>query len=722
MKKKILPDIISIFIIILCIGTFFFSLFYPSSHIIVTPDFGRSDAWNLSYSMKHIFSVSLKSSQTPFWNQYMGLGFPTLGEGESGIFYPISVILSLLFSAQTAYNFTILFSVLFFCIGMYVFLRYILIHPVAALSGSLSITFSGIVIPHLTHIALLQSASWLPWILIATFLLIKKRSYIHVCFLSIVISYQILSGFPQFVFITLIFSGLFIMWHIKNTKAYTILIPFCTSVILSFLLTAIVLIPSSEFLKQTTVPNGFSPSQSMYFSYPIKHFITMVHPFLLGNPQNGTYPSFSQFDGSIFWENSGFIGIITLIFIIFSLKLKDRKTRNIIQFFIITSIVSMFLMTGKFSPFYILYSFPPFTFFRVPSRFIWIFSTSLVILSSFGITYILSNTSKIIRFGMYAVLIGNIMYSFILWQQYNMIGKSLEWLKAPPIGDYLNSNDVVYTIGDSTRHNETFLTHGWKDEKPYFDNRNLLSPNSNALWNVSHLSSYAGRQLLRPSLVDSLLEKTITNNSEEATMSAEGVKILQTFGVTKILSSVPVTSVLIQPITEVSTISAHIYAYSIEDSIREYVAQNIIIASTLKKASQALVHPSFIPGHDAIVEKQLIQIPADAKGSIHKQYSSNSVSIYSVTISRGPALIVINQTYYPGWNVYIDNEKNNVLPVNIRSIGCIVDNGNHTVEFRYEPDSLRIGLIVSTAGISIMGILLALHFHLFVFRKKQTIQ
>ena len=66
-----------------------------------------------------------------------------------------------------------------------------------------------------------------------------------------------------------------------------------------------------------------------------------------------------------------------------------------------------------------------------------------------------------------------------------------------------------------------------------------------------------------------------------------------------------------------------------------------------------------------------------------------------------PSILVTSDILYPGWKVYIDGKRHNILEVNYAFRGVYVAEGNHIVEFRFQPTLVLIGCIIEL--ISIIG-------------------
>jgi hypothetical protein len=63
--------------------------------------------------------------------------------------------------------------------------------------------------------------------------------------------------------------------------------------------------------------------------------------------------------------------------------------------------------------------------------------------------------------------------------------------------------------------------------------------------------------------------------------------------------------------------------------------------------------------------------------------------------AEGPGLVVVSESYYPGWKVTIDGELNDVNSFEKNFLSIEVGPGQHTIGFNYSPLSFWIGFIIS---------------------------
>ncbi len=109
------------------------------------------------------------------------------------------------------------------------------------------------------------------------------------------------------------------------------------------------------------------------------------------------------------------------------------------------------------------------------------------------------------------------------------------------------------------------------------------------------------------------------------------------------------------------------------------------------------------------------------KGSnIHFPSTDSKVGIYDykptdikiqVTSSQ-PGFLVLSDTYYQGWNAYINGTKVDIFRANYAFRAIKIDPGNQNVEFKYEPVSVYLGGIISLISMLIFLGILFTKFHL----------
>jgi hypothetical protein len=108
----------------------------------------------------------------------------------------------------------------------------------------------------------------------------------------------------------------------------------------------------------------------------------------------------------------------------------------------------------------------------------------------------------------------------------------------------------------------------------------------------------------------------------------------------------------------------------------------------------------------------------DTTGTIKiKEYEPNYIKYISNNPNEG--LAVFSEIYYEnGWNAYIDGVKTDHFPVDYVLRALIVPGGNHTIEFKFEPQVIKTGSIITL--ISVVGMLLLLIGGIYYEQKRNT--
>jgi hypothetical protein len=67
-----------------------------------------------------------------------------------------------------------------------------------------------------------------------------------------------------------------------------------------------------------------------------------------------------------------------------------------------------------------------------------------------------------------------------------------------------------------------------------------------------------------------------------------------------------------------------------------------------------------------------------------------------------PSILILSQIYYPGWSVYVDGKRADLLRPDYALTGTFVGAGSHTVEFRFLPPTFTAGAIVSLLSLGLV--------------------
>lgn len=693
---------------------FFLRLFFPPS-LFVNPDYGRSDIIDFNFPIKVILANSLKNFQIPLWEPKLGQGYPFFEEGQIGTFYLPNLILFYFFPTWLAFNLGYVTTFLLASFSAYLLARSFGIGKSGSFVAGITFAYSALFVLHIHHYNLIQTASITPWLFWATNEFFKTKRILYLTLISLFLSQQIFTGFPQITTYTLIGLVIFIAYksHFEKTKLHThkmTIIALTIAILFGFAIGSVQIAATYNLTLQTGRLATETP-QKILTDFPMKfsNLKTIVNPFILGNPKNATYPFWQPGKWGIFWESNLYFGIIQLILIIcllITLVKKREKTFKSIIFWVLFASLGLMLALGYLAPLHPIFSIPPFSLFRVPSRFLIFTFLAASILSAFAIEKLLKiKAKKAANFLVIITLAITSIDIFRTWYSYHLIGDKNEWLKPPEIASAIPKDSRIFTIGQVTYMNNAFKNYGWQNqEETYLFLKNLVSQNSNIIYGNSHMLAYAGMYPKRGSLIVELLNQNLKENNKEIVMNDEALKLLNLSSAGHLIVYKKISSEKLQLLKNIKFENYEIFLYKNSQALPlAYTVRDFRIATTLQQAQKILESQDFDPLDSVILEEEINISKTPTK-------RNNQITI----IERQPTkiklkadfetdgIMVLAQTFYHGWSAKIDVKDTKIFPANINSNAIIVPAGKHQIEFNYRPNYLYTWGPISLVSIIIL--------------------
>ncbi len=107
----------------------------------------------------------------------------------------------------------------------------------------------------------------------------------------------------------------------------------------------------------------------------------------------------------------------------------------------------------------------------------------------------------------------------------------------------------------------------------------------------------------------------------------------------------------------------------------------------------------------AIVSEPLDLPPGDAGTAVLKEEHPGELEITTTAPAR--RLLVVAESYHPGWWVTLDGQRQHPIRVYGDFLGLVVPEGQHQVKFAFRPWSLRLGPWVSLGGLGLALVIFA---------------
>jgi hypothetical protein len=390
---------------------------------------GGGDLAPFLYPNYRFAAEHLRQGVIPLWNPHLYSGAPFAADIQSGLFYPVNLLVFLLVPNLT-YEWLEYLAIFHFWLAgttMYLCLRLLIstpppqppislspitnlpisqspnlpwtaqgrqppdnpaISPLAAFAGALAFQFSDLFIVHFGNLNMIAVAAWLPLIFLLFHLSLRHASLGLAAASGVVLAIATLAGHIQITLFILLTLGLYTLWHIIinhqlpiiNYQLSINLASLLITLLVTIGLAALLLLPAYEMSQYT--PRAELPYQeaARYSLHPAQ-LVGLFVPNIFGR------------DPALHWGpwervETGYIGIMTLILAIAGVLLYPGRLKF---FFVGLGIIALLLAMGGYSAAHgWLYAIVPgFNQLRAPARFILLLDFSLAVLAAFGLNQLL---------------------------------------------------------------------------------------------------------------------------------------------------------------------------------------------------------------------------------------------------------------------------------------------------------------------------------------------
>lgn len=322
----------------------------------------------------------LRAGHVPLWNPYVNCGQPFVGNPQTWILYP-STLLLLLFETARANALSTVLHVFWAGWGTLGFLRQQRLSAPAAALGAVAFALGGALVSKAQFPNMLQAMAWLPWLFWATEKLLTRRTLGSVAGLGLCVGLALLAAHAQ---VTLMQLYLLLGWvgfrlrSLPRSERLRPLGALAVAALLGLCLALAQLLPVVEYALASTRPH-LSLGAANRFYLPWRELILLVAPNALGNPALAT-----GWEGKgNFWEPCCYIGLIPLILGLYFGIARRRATR----FWLLAAALSLWLALGRYGGLYIVafYVLPGVKQFHDPARWLYVTSFALAVLAAQGL-------------------------------------------------------------------------------------------------------------------------------------------------------------------------------------------------------------------------------------------------------------------------------------------------------------------------------------------------
>ncbi|OGY18996.1 MAG: hypothetical protein A2786_00980 [Candidatus Chisholmbacteria bacterium RIFCSPHIGHO2_01_FULL_52_32] len=690
-KRKLVPVVV----ILVIVAAFFWRLFFPEPKVIYTVEIIGSDIWNVYYPIRHFLGESLKRGEIPFWAKGMGTGFPVQANGQVGTFFLPNLALYSLLPAWLAWNLTFVLAFFLGFLGSYLFFRKVGLSTVASLFSGFSFSFGGYFVARIIHMAPLQTALLLPWVFLAGEYLWEKPTRWRFIVFSFVLWQQIAAGHLQWVVVTLVGFVLFFWIHLfERRKEGSRLRIFwvVAALVLGFALAAPQILETWEFRKLSTRNAGLTSEDIFVFPFSVRNLVTFVFPEHYGTPRNATYSADPTL--GLFWENTAYIGILPLIFLVVALVKRNRKPWE--WGMIVLGVVSLLLALGESSPLYFVHTLPVFNNFRGSARYLLLTTFAVTALAGAGLDRItdrLRNKQSVsvgvfpwMVMGLTVVDVGRFVFP------YHSLVPVTEALKQPESAYEVPAGQRIFTdLSYLTFWKKAYLTNGWQDAVPFLYFKNALDGNLSMVFDRFNTRPLAGLATRRQEAAGELRQELISATSTEWVITPSNVG--------ENFENLELTRTIRPPNDDLPTLSVYRNAGRLERF--RFVSDYTVVDGI--DGAVAAIEAGYPLATSVILESDPGESFEELSRAEIKVLEDLDQRLVLRTNTDKKALLVVADSFYPAWEATINGVETEILPANVDQRAVVVPPGENTIEFRYVPRDFFRGVAVSAGSLVVFA-------------------
>ncbi len=640
------------------------------------------------------------------WCPDLFCGFYLTGEGQIGGYHPLHLLLYSALPLWLAFDLECWLSYPALVFGMYLLLRRWRLLPAAAMFGATAFAFGGFNLLHFVHPNAIEIVAHLPWLLLAIDYLIRDQeprsrrwAFIAIALLT---GSQLLLGYPQYMLSSLLVQGGYALWIARSRAKSSLAIAgaigeWLLAVVIGFVIGAIQLAPTTEALQNSTRQSTGIEIAAQGSLHPL-NLIQLIAPYLFA----------TRVVGENTHELGLYIGAVPLMLAMFWFASgAPRRFRQVSIAASFVVAVSLIWAIGTFGPFgWLQAHIPLLNRFRFPCRAIVLVQFGIVVLAALGIdTLVRSQRNASFPKALWLLSIASwIMAGLgaLLWSPF---ASTWPWIVAGPViltgatfflqqavhgrqwaipalialsAIDLGFYGLSHSVAGNTASLETFIA---STDVPPGNATNRVAAECFRISPPAPLESAmrVGDRILLAGwkLVDGYAglepERRLDYRSHEALrVAGAGWAADQQNHLWIPLSNPQSRAWLVCSAHESSTPAVDIASIGITET--------------------------------ALVDRA-VELPIGIRGTAHICIDRPGFLLLD-TDCESQQLLVINESFHSGWKAAVDDKTAEVLRADGDFIGIVVPAGNHRIALEFQPESLRLGRLITFLGLGLIVVTL----------------
>ncbi|MCK5852882.1 YfhO family protein [bacterium] len=706
--------------LIIIIVIFFFPLLNGSDFIWF--DFINQHIPRNLYIAQHLAQWHL-----PQWDITAYGGYPFLADPENAVFYPFNWLLTLAPKSLLALQKLVVIETLFAALFTFFCVKELNGKNQSALFGALAFVLSTPFICRFMNYGHFTIIVFIPAVIFFLLKWARLRNFKYSISAGLMLGISFLGGNPQYMYFLCIVVFLHFLcefaYEIKNkTSAKTLLNLFMGYIVIAAIalgVSAINLIPIAEFF---SISQRGTENMAAGTGTPIKNFATYFVPYFFGKVAGGAAPYWGKGGFWNYWEYSQYIGILPFLLAIIS-PFIIRKRRAL--FFGVLIVFAWVYAYGENNPLPAMIPFGKSM--RIPGKFFIFAGFSFAVLSALVLDKIIKLKIKFKNFNVLLYIFAAaglllLFYGFIfkahpvpgiqteLIQEIQSGGIKIagfliilsstliltfgKWKKKLPV--YLLASPFIFLLlADDFYFNRNFNSSKQNPEKIYqnvYQLKQLKKDTDNEFIRIDGRPFTSGNLKALYYGLNSLdgFSALITQNMQSfRSLRGKNEKIFNfLYGVKYKFAVVPPGRLSLQRIPRYSP--------------KAYIVRKIKLLPE-NEITGYLGSTNFDYKSEVVITEGKPEVYGDgikSKNDVVEILNYTPEKISLNVFLDSPGILVMSENALPGWTVYVDGKRQEMLIVNLCFRAVKLDKGKYEVVWKYTTPGLKLGAVIS--GITIL--------------------
>lgn len=711
---------------------------YPAGVPVKNPI--TTDVVSFIYPMRMYAVDLLKSGKLPLWNPLILTGTPLLANFQSAPFSP-TVFLYFLLPKLDAWTWQIISQVILAAVFSYFLLEELGRSKLASLSG-LFFAFGGFMIIWLEWNAHSLVAAFFPAILLLTLKWLRAEKALWGCCLSLTLAFQILAGYPQIILYEfLILPVVLFIFDRRIFRQPRKLAFFCLYIGLGLGLAGIQILPGLELIRESQ--RNLETLKSDLAFIPWQSLVMLIAPDYFGN-----HATYNYWGPAHYTIASGYSGIIALTLAMLGLLTSLRQKGVSLAIYMI----ALAVLLGFENPLSFILQKSNFLGLQAASsqRILFFFNMGVSMLASFGVDYLLSKKVSLKKLIQTLTLPSLVLLALFFFSLISLNLHDDQNLRvgfrnlAPPIM-FLSLCAVLFFLIAKTKNLAKHLTFalmvvatlelfkfGWKYEP--FSSKNLVFPTTPV---IDYLQT-------QPKPFRVIGSKVIPTNllMPYSVSTVEGYDAVYPLQIAGFLSAINTNSPdnhlgrygtinnFSSPLINLANAEYIIVSkrenFDTSRFEKVFEDRSVVLLKNKDFLPRALMFYDWqVEGTDKVMGTLLdnpsyfkTKIVIDNDPEINKAKGSGIVNLAEYESNRvvkgntdSPGLLYIADSWYPGWKAYVNGRQVNILRADFNFMAIpIKEVGDFIVRLDYQPDSIKIGLIITGVSFTLVILLIMIEY------------